>query len=451
MAMDWRNRAQRLAALAGLCIGGVAAQGQQVGPLADVDEDEDVPPIELPGPRRGERSSEETRVIEHAPPGAELLARDRLLGELFGLRSGLEEAGIAIDATLVFDASAAWAGGVSRRSVSRALLDVGASFDLERILGLAGGTVFVDVQWQNGRNGSAAVGDIQGFSNIDAPNRTQLNELWYEQTLLDGRLRLKVGKLDANGEFAFVDGGGEFLNSSMGFSPTIFTLPTYPDPAFSVNVFAYPTEFLYVGFGVYDGSGALGVETGRRGLRTFFADNADELFLVGEVGFTYDLFDGLAGRIAAGGWGHTANFERFDGGVEDGTAGFYFLVDQRLWRENSADEEDEQGVAAFFQLGWADEDVSEIALHVGGGATWTGLLPGRDEDVLGFGVTWVQLSDEPGAGFGEDDELTIEWFYRLQITPALAIKPDLQFIHNPGGDAGVDDALVATLRVEAAF
>ncbi|RMD60075.1 MAG: hypothetical protein D6824_10035, partial [Planctomycetota bacterium] len=151
MAMDWWNRAQRLAALAGLCIGGVAAQGQQVGPLADVDEDEDVPPIELPGPRRGERSSEETRVIEHAPPGAELLARDRLLGELFGLRSGVEEAGIAIDATLVFDASAAWAGGVSRRSVSRALLDVGASFDLERILGLAGGTVFVDVQWQNGR------------------------------------------------------------------------------------------------------------------------------------------------------------------------------------------------------------------------------------------------------------------------------------------------------------
>ena len=41
--------------------------------------------------------------------------------------------------------------------------------------------------------------------------------------------------------------------------------------------------------------------------------------------------------------------------------------------------------------------------------------------------------------------------YRAQITPSLAVAPDVQLLHDPGGDGGPDDALVLTLRCELVF
>ena len=65
-------------------------------------------------------------------------------------------------------------------------------------------------------------------------------------------------------------------------------------------------------------------------------------------------------------------------------------------------------------------------------------------------MSHVCFSDEPGAGFPQD-ETAIELYHRFQLTPFLSIKPDLQYIANPGGSPGVADALVATVRVEIVF
>ena len=45
----------------------------------------------------------------------------------------------------------------------------------------------------------------------------------------------------------------------------------------------------------------------------------------------------------------------------------------------------------FLQFGRADENLWEITTHVGLGVAWIGPFTGRDEDVAGFGATWVQL------------------------------------------------------------
>jgi porin len=91
-----------------------------------------------------------------------------------------------------------------------------------------------------------------------------------------------------------------------------------------------------------------------------------------------------------------------------------------------------------------------VDYHVGLGAAWIGPLPKRDDDVAGLTVQYVHLSNHTGAGFTDDRETAIELFYKLQITPYLSIKPDLQYIINPGG-TGVNDALVGTLRSEIVF
>ena len=203
----------------------------------------------------------------------------------------------------------------------------------------------------------------------------------------------------------------------------------------SLIVFAYPTDQVYLGFGLFDGALQEGINTGSRGPKTFFESSPADLFVIGEVGATWvcgtDADSGLPGRVGVGGWGHNGRFDRFDGSTESGTAGFYLVFDQALWRENPDSEDDEQGVAVFFQLGWADPDVSFAHVHVGGGFAWTGPISSRDDDVAGFGTSWVRFTDEPGSGATDDTETAFEVFLQgsadalagCQAGPAIHPQP----------------------------
>ncbi len=373
----------------------------------------------------------------------------RVTGDWGGLRSRLEKAGVILKGSYIVDVSWVGSGGVRRRNTTRSLLDVNLTLDLEALFGLKGATLFADYYSQVGRDGSKDVGDIQAFSNIDSDNVHQLAELWYEQWLFENRFRLKVGKVEASSEFAYVDSAGEFIHSSPGFSPTILSFPSYPDPAMSVNVFIYPIEGIYFGLAVYNGALNDGVRTGRRGPSTFFNNvKSDDYFLIGELGITWsDSANWGAGRFVVGPWYHSGDFARFDGGSESGTEGVYLVFEQRIWRENPGVKDDEQGLSVFFQYGYADERVSEMTHHVGFGLFLVGPISGRDDDSAGIMVSFVDLSDASGAGFTQD-ETALELFYRLQVTPHISVKPDLQYIIDPSGDRSIKDALVGTLRFE---
>ncbi|MFI4861425.1 MAG: carbohydrate porin [Phycisphaerales bacterium JB063] len=376
--------------------------------------------------------------------------RDRLLGDPFGYRSGMEEVGVSFDASLIVDLSRNLSGGAGRAGTFRHLFDASLTFDLNTLAGIEGATVFLDFQTQEGQDGSGETGDLQAFSNIDEADVTALYEFWYEQVFADGAFRVKLGKVDANSEFAFVEHGGEFIHSSAGFSPTLFVLPTYPDPALSASLHALLGEGWSVSAGLYDGAAQEGVRTGRRGFGSAFGSPAD-LFLIAEVSRAWGDGDAVAagevlpGRVAAGVWYHTGAFDRFDGGVASGTGGFYLTADQLL-----VDLGEGRGVGAFFQYGYADDDVSEVAHHLGAGVQWYGPVVSRPDDVAGVMVSWAGLSGEPGAGFSESDETAVELFYKAQLTPWLSLKPDVQYIVGPGG-GGLDDAWVFTLRMELTF
>ena len=385
----------------------------------------------------------------------------------YGLRPQAEAHGINFQGTYTVDFSRATQGMNTRTDDFRQLLDARLNLDTKALLGFYGGTFSVDFQNQNGRNGSAVIaGDVQGFDNADADGRTQVSELWYQQLLLGDKLRVKVGKVDANTEFAFPVNGAGFLNSSFGHAPTIVDMPTYPDPATSINAFAYPTRHFYFGAGLYDGSKAAGVNTGDYGPKHAFTGH-DGYFLIGEAGgqWAFDNYT-LPGRLAVGGWGSTATFQRFAGGTQGGTGGMYGVAEQTLWHKLYYNPTDPQGVTSFLQYGHADPHVSGTQDYVGGGVTWTGPLadpipdPQRQNDSVGVGVAYARLSTRPGTGFGggagdstqgaKDFELSAEAYYGLQVTKYLLLKPDVQYIipprlrpgprrrrvHRPG-DAGV--------------
>ncbi len=365
---------------------------------------------------------------------------DRRAGTVAGWLVHLEEAGISPEAHLLWDGSRVLDGGVRERWTTRWLLQLGATFDLERLAGWKGATGFAGFHVHRGRDGSLDAGDIQAYSNIDADRFTEIDELWLEQRLLDDRVRLKVGRVDANTEFACIDAAGDFLNSSAGFSPTILTLPTYPSPEPSVNLFVEVAPRVTVGLGIYRSALA----------RHVLTLSPDERFLVGEVDVRWDASG--TGKLGIGGWHESATLERFDGGTEDGTSGMFAVFEQRLWAAGAGeDAEPARALSLFAQYGSADEDVGDFAHHYGIGLLARGPVPGRPGDVAGVMVSRVDLSDVPAAGF-PDDETAWEVFWSFEVTPWLHVQPDVQYIRHPSGSAeGIDDALVGTLRVHLDF
>jgi porin len=376
---------------------------------------------------------------------------DELL-DLFGVRSSIADRGLTLSGSYIMDDSHGISGGGdTRTNIFRSLLDVRLTLDTHAAFRLPGGTLSVDFQNQSGRNGSVHVGDFQGFDNADSDGRTQLNELWYQQLLLGDKVRIKVGKVDANSEFAAPTYTTGFINSSWGYSPTITGFPTYPDPATSVNLFVYPTRWFYAGVGLYDGGGANFIATGSYGPAKIW-HGGESSFSVGEFGFRWLLADStLPGRVAFGGTWQSGEFQTFSGGTQHGAASFYSIAEQKIFHPDYYDKTNPAGVYLSLQYGHGDGHVNGAADHIGGAVVWVMPYKKENPDSLGLGATAVRFTDDPNAVFTGDFETSIEGYYNFQLTKWLTIKPDLQYIVNPGGNRDLDNALVATVRVIITF
>ena len=348
-----------------------------------------------------------------------------------GRRPAMEERGFTLDADLYSDTSAALSGrpAGSPAAMHRLLFNLDLTIDTERLDLWDDGTAFIDFQIQRGPHGSDSWGDFQGFSNIDAPDLKQVSQVWLEQRYQEDRWRIKIGKVDANSEFAYSDHAGLFLNSSFGISPTIFALPTYPDPATSINVFWKPSSVVRFGVGLYDGGGVHGIPTGSRAIRIRFLGGSD-LFAIGQVDVTWDDAE-LPGRLGLGAWYHTGDFRQFDESVSSGTGNTFLVFDQWLCR--TATEDGERGLALSLQLGLADPEISEVRSHVGTGLVCYGPLWQRPEDQLGAGITWVEFSDTgtvPGSG---QSETAWELIYKTRVTKWWELDFDIQAATASGG------------------
>lgn len=378
---------------------------------------------------------------------------EQLTGDWGGLREQAAAAGIHFDPYLVVNWSKNIHGGLDTQGDAwRHVFSFNVTFELDTLLDWESGKVFVDFHNRKGQNGSDEVGDFQFVDNWDADGLTQINELWLEYELLEGAIRLKIGKVDANWEFAYTELGWEFVHGSASYPATNALIPTWPEPATSVNIFLYPDDFTSIGFGIYDGALQEGIRTGSRGPKTFFDDPGD-LYLIIEVAKNWYIA-GMPGRLVAGGWRHTGTFDRFDGGTESGTSGFHLVLDQMLWCEHPTGYNeagfDVEGIGFFFQYDQADGDVMQIDQHIGIGLTWRGLIVNRDNDLIGLGLSWVHFTDDANATFTDNSETALEIFYKAQVTPAITVQPFVQHIANPGGE-GTDDAVNVGVRSEVTF
>lgn len=432
--------------------------GRVDGPRS-TDEKRELPPANKPVPKP-ELAEGETEKPEDREwiGGKAWFEWSRVTGDWAGGRTWLEERGLTIAAGYETHWGTVVDGGLRNVASSRHLFDVNATADFEKMFGVKGGTFFVDAYVGTMRGGSRDVGDFQGVSNLEyGKNGGQVAEVWYEQKLLDEKLRLKLGKIDANSEFFFPTMGGYFLSSSPMLSPAHAATAAYPNPAMGAVAFWYPSDSFYVGGGFFDGATADGFETGNRGLDTFFSDDDSQSWnWSGEAGVTWKNLGSQAewwgkGRVAVSCNYHTGEWATFDGGSQDGSLSLGLIAEQRIWGPvDEAGEQKDQGVYVFGQYGHGDCDVNAVEHQLGFGVVWLGPIASRSDDVVGAYVSFVDLSDEVGAGFAED-ETSAEVFYQIQLTPAISLTPDLQYVWTPNGDPTIDDALVLQVRLTVDF
>lgn len=387
-------------------------------------------------------SDEDTTLLEWFNTGFGWSGWTRMTGTWAGLRSRLDAHGIAVRLSNTADISGFPPAHEGATTVGRALTDVGVTFDLARLAGADGWTGYVQYFGKGGGDGSWHANDIQGFSNIDADDFRRIGEAWVESWLVKDRLRMKVGRVDSNTEYAFVENGAEFIQSSMGFSPSIFTLPTYPEPTLAANVFVKPHSMVDLSFGIYNGNPALGLS------------GVGSPFFIQELGVTWGQpHIPVRGRIGIGTWFQRGEVTREDGASGRGADGRYLVFDQTLWQGGPANEP--RRVAMFLQGGWVNSKLVEIRRHVGGGLVASGFVPGMPADTIGAAVTTVSMNewaqDELGAR-----ETTTDIFYKHRLAEWVSIKADLQHIARGrcplvGGVCENRPALVPTVRFEIEF
>jgi porin len=328
-------------------------------------------------------------------------------------------------------------GGISTKDATRylALIDIPIAFNFEKMRLPVPGKFFLLAQNTHGRGLTEDfVGDTQVLSNIDSfDNIAQIGEYWWEFNLTD-HVALRLGKQDVNTEFLAMQTAVDFIQSSFGLSPSA-TVPTYPDPSMGAVLMVRAREAVNFKLGLWD----VLPKTSDWG----FSSN-DVLSAIGAVDFTYQVGDGqYPGALELG-----ATY--FSGGQALGLTlpegyGFYFQIEQLVYREEGCSRQSTQGLGMFVSYFPAFANGPVPTFGIGSdfvaGVVYTGMIAGRDEDRVGCGVAWTELF----AG-GTNQETAWELFYKAQLTPRLTLQPDLHYIATPSGI--YRDALAVGIRFQ---
>ncbi|MGB0086003.1 MAG: carbohydrate porin [Rhodomicrobiaceae bacterium] len=423
--------------------------------------------------------------------------RDTLTGDWDGARTALKNKGIDITLNEIAETFDLLSGGIDRGASFEGRLEVSVDADLEKLAGWTRASAHVTVfQIHNGGHNIAdEVGSLADPSNIDALATTRLFTAWFQQNLDNDRVSIRIGQLAADDEFFTSETGGGLINGTFGWATVLAANmlnggPAYPLATPGVRVKVKPTDDFSVLTAVFSGDPAGSdcnddpQQCNKHGTTFSFSGGA---LWMGELQYSVNQVKdaaGLPGVYKLGSWYATTDFADQHFGVNgagvvvsladptavgplnhSGNWGFYGVADQMVWRE------DKRSLNLFLRGGVSPSDRNLVSYYVDGGFGFKALLPGRDDDVLTFGIAYSNISNDAvaldkdtlalsGPPFPiRDYELAFELSYKTQIAPWWTVQPDLQYIIHPGGNvtdpnnpaSSVDNAFFVGVRSTMAF
>lgn len=420
------------------------------------------------------------------------LSGDGLTGNWGGLRNKMVDHGVEFFGSYDTEVWSNTKGGLEIGTVFTGLLDFGLKLDLEKAIGWRGASFSTTWLLLSGKDASQAlVGNFLTISNNAGFNTLRNYELWFQQNLLNDTISIRLGQLAADAEFVISDYAALFLNGTFGWPAFMYMNlpeggPGFPVGTLGMRLAVEPVSWFRFQTAAFQGN-VYAQDVNNHGFR-WRLDAQNGFFFLNEAQFRWNHRDnetGLPGQLKAGAWFHTAEFAEPDSdSFVRGNYGFYLILDQMLYREPAkiventdaerksgksilsksdganvatAEQKSEQGLGWFGRIAFEPQDRNFIGFYFDSGLTYKGLIPTRDDDTLGVGFAYAQLTS--GAkdaavnegSVGVRSEMVLEATYQAQITKWLSVQPDLQFIIHPGGTQDLDNALVIGGRLSVTF
>ncbi|MGF7154728.1 carbohydrate porin [Novosphingobium gossypii] len=379
--------------------------------------------------------------------------RETLTGDWGGLRNSLKDAGLAARADYVSETFAAVDGGQRRGTAYVQQLRGGVDLDMDRIAGISGAAIHVTF---NDRRGVGISSDFVGnrlpIQEAAGGYYTRLSELSWEQNFDAGRLNLRVGYFAMGNDLGGLSIGCNLVNAAFCAHPLSESGNTgwynYPNARWSAAVRYKLRPDLVLRTGIYQVNPDLGLE-----------DNAFKPFAGRTTGVLVPLeleYDPgskpgshvLPGHYKVGFYYDTANAARQGRpGRVHGRFGGYILGDQMILRDAGGDRS--RGLSVFGHFTANPEQSAQITRWYAGGLLKVGTFKGRDADTVALGVIHAQVNERlrvahagtspmtPAVGYTAlpVGETAIELSYGAQVTRWLNIRPDVQYIVDPGAFA----------------
>lgn len=426
-------------------------------------------------------------VLAEEPQAVPDYSRHALTGDWGGYRSALFREGVAFEAMYKADVLRKLRGSDTLGSAVMRNLDLKLRADLERLWGWEAATAYIHVLDDRGAGINARhLGSLMGVTNIEVPvPTTRLFHVWVQKTWLDEQWSVLAGLYPIDSEFSVMDSAAALLHPAYGASadlaltrgPSIFN-----NSAFGLRVkWQSPLRTWYAMGALLDGMP--GDPDRPKGTHVRFK-HGDGSFVIAELGWMplelghvfeptgpahvlptpelreHEKYEGYS-KYAIGAWRYS---NKMDDTYDLDAAGLpekrrswgaYLLAERTLL---SLGEEPGRHLSAFVRHAFTDGDSTPIRAQLNLGVSLRGLLEGRGDDVLALAWTQARLADKYRAARWRDagiastrHESAVELTYRAQVTPWLAVQPDLQWIRHPGGRAASARTTVAGLRLEIAI
>jgi porin len=394
--------------------------------------------------------------------------------DVSGIRTKFSDKGITFSAEYAAEVWGNAAGGESTGAVYTGLMSLEGNIDLQKLLGWAGASLFTRWYWLSGHDISAEyVGNIFTVSSIAGSPTFRMNELWFQQNFLNDRISIRVGRLGADSQFDLSTYSAVFLNSTFGWSPYLSTNlsnggPSYPVGVPGVQVVLTPLNWLSYQGAVFQGN-PFAQNVNRYGFR-WDLSASNGYFSIHELIFRANQdagANGLPGTFKVGGWFDTApdlNVNR----AEPWNYGLYLVADQMLYQvpqidfkpavgnqnnQDTAVSSTNKGLGIFTHVGASPTNSNLINFYIDGGLNYKGLIPTRDNDILGLAIAYGHLGNNPPHSQSNSDhgyEMVLETTYQIELTPWLSLQPDVQYVIHPSG-TDIPNALVLGVQTTLSF
>lgn len=335
-------------------------------------------------------------------------------------------------------------GGLDQGSAYLGNIDLMFTFDTEKFGFWKNGRFFVYLLNNHGNSLSDLIGDFQVVNNIEANPNSRLYEFWYEHHLEN--IKITIGQHNLNSIFAISKSGLFFINSSFGIQPDIsanVSTSIFPLAALGAIISLKINSNLQFNNGVYDGDP--GSETSNPNSLKWSLNKTDGAFFIHELVYEKKKDSSVNSIFKLGLWNHIQK-QIFDGFEQYNSQGIYFIGEKKIFQL----EDDVKRVNFFSQVGFSLNQYNPVKSYWGGGFVYHGIFSNRENDAGGIAIAHSRFSDYYQSQFSMDklqSETALEISYEFVFSNPLVLKPNVQYIINPGTNTSIPNALMALVRM----